>query len=61
MQSVCRQFEKLAAERVVEESTGNVIHVVGIGLSCGRPFLTVDPVEEGGGYKRLTVEEVASE
>lgn len=61
MQSVCRQFEKLAAERVVEESTGNAIEIVGIGTSQGRTLLTVNPIEEGGGYKALSVEEVASE
>lgn len=61
MQSVARQFQKLAAERVVEEATGNEIRIVGLGLSQGIPFLTVDPVEEGGGFKKLPVEEVASE
>lgn len=61
MQSVCRQFEKLAAERVVEESTGNAIEIVGIGTSNGRTLLTVNPVEAGGDFKALSVEEVASE
>lgn len=60
MQSVCRQFEKLAAEQVVEESTGNAVEVVGIGLSSGRVLLTINPIEEGGSFKALAVDEVAS-
>ena len=56
-----RQFRKLADERVVEKSTGNAIQVVGIGIAAGRVRLTIDPVEEGGSFYSLDMEEVASE
>ena len=61
MASVIRQFNKLAAENVIEESTGNSIKVVGMGTSNGVTRLTIDPVEAGGSFYSLDVEEVASE
>ena len=56
-----RQFKTLADDRIVEESTGNAIQVVGIGIAAGRVRLTIDPVEEGGSFYSLDLEEVASE
>ena len=61
MASVMRQFKTLADDRIVEESTGNAIQVVGIGIAAGRVRLTIDPVEEGGSFYSLDLEEVASE
>lgn len=56
-----RQFRKLADERVVEESTGNAIQVIGIGIAAGKVRLTVDPMEEGGSFYSLDLEEIESE
>jgi len=56
-----RQFRKLADERVVEESTGNAIQVIGIGIAAGKVRLTVDPMEGGGPFYSLDLEEIESE
>lgn len=61
MASVMRQFRKLADERVVEESTGNAIQVIGIGIAAGKVRLTVDPMEGGGPFYSLDLEEIESE
>lgn len=56
-----RQFKKLAEERVVERGTGNTIQVVGIGIAVDRVRLTVYPLEEGGSFYSLDLEDVESE
>lgn len=56
-----RQFKKLAEERVVEESTGNAIQVVGLGIAVEHVKLTVYPLEEGGNFYSLNLDEVISE
>jgi len=56
-----RQFKKLAEERVVEESTGNAIQVVGLGIAVEHVKLTVYPLEEGGDFYSLNLEDVISE
>jgi carbonic anhydrase len=59
MDSVIRQFNKLSQEDLIEESSGNMVRIIGLCITHGKTRLTVLPIDTPGNMYATDVEELS--